>query len=182
MTTIKGNLIKHGLLTTMPPICRSLAGKMAMTKRTKEVVIPKEKARFWLDRHGFWHTGHEKFRHPRIVRHFHASIRKDRDGYHLLQEYGDFTERVYFYYEDTALFVFEVIKDEDVILVLNTEKRIKMKPRRLFIRKDSLYMLSGEDRIKFTEHALVRIADLLEDENERCFIRIKGRRYQVPEK
>jgi len=150
--------------------------------RPREVVIPKEKSRFWLDEHGFWHNGHEKFRHPKIIRHFHACIRKDRDGFHLFQEHGGFTEKAYFHYEDTALFVFDVIKGEDVILVLNTEKRMKMKPRRLFIENDSLYIQFGEDRIKFTEHALIRIADLLEDENERCYIRIRGRRYQVPEK
>jgi hypothetical protein len=153
-----------------------------MTGRRKEVVVPKEKALFWLDKHGFWHNETEKFRHPGIIKHFHSAIRKDKDGYYLFQEHPDYTERVYFPYEDTAVFVFEVIKEEAVILVLNTSKRTKLKPRNLFVRNDNLYMHADGDRIKFTERALVQMSDLLEDENGQLFIRIRGRRYRVREK
>lgn len=150
-----------------------------MADKPREVVIPKEEAVFWLDRNGFWHNEHGKFQHKKIINYFHSSIRKDRDGYHLMQMYRDLKEKVYFPYEDTALFVFDVIIKEDVTLVLNTQKRIRLKPKKLFINDDSLYMQLGEERLKFTDQALIRIADRLEYENEQCFIRVRGRRYKI---
>ena len=150
-----------------------------MANKLKEVVISKEDAIFWLDKNGFWHYGSEKFQHRKIINYFHSSIRKDKDGYHLMQTHRDFKEKVYFPYEDTALFVFDVIKHEDVILVLNTRKRINLKPKKLFIKDDNLYMHVGEDRVKFTEQVLIRISDLLEYENDQYFIRIRGRTYKI---
>ncbi|MFC1824312.1 MFS transporter permease [Thermodesulfobacteriota bacterium] len=150
-----------------------------MTKKRKEVVIPKEAALFWLDKHGFWHNEHEKFQHSKIISHFHSSIRKDKDGFHLYQVHPNYREKVYFPYEDTALFVFDIVKSEDITLILNTKKRIKLKPKKLFIKDDSLYMTFGEDPVRFTEHALIRIANLLIDEDDQLFIRVKGRRYRI---
>ncbi len=150
-----------------------------VVNRRKEVVISKGDARFWLDKNGFWHYGNEKFRHRKIINYFHSSIRKDEDGYHVRQVHRDYVERVYFPYEDTALFVFDVITDKDVVLILNTQKQIKLKPRRLFIMDDNLYMHLGEERVKFTEQALIRISILMEYENEQCYIRVKGRRYEI---
>ncbi|MGD2125308.1 MAG: MFS transporter permease [Desulfobacteraceae bacterium] len=150
-----------------------------MSRKLKEVVIPKEEALFWLDKHGRWHNQDGEFQHRKIIYYFHSCIRKDRDGYHLVQRHRNFREKVYFPYEDTPLFVFDVVKQEEVILVLNTKKRIRLKPKKLFIRDDSLYMHAGEDRIKFSGQALVKIADLIEDENGQCFIRVKGRRYRI---
>ena len=57
---------------------------------------------------------------------------------------------------------------------------MKLKPKKLWIRDDSLYMNVGEDLIKFSDHALVRIADLIEYENDQYFIRVKHRRYKIP--
>jgi hypothetical protein len=152
-----------------------------MSKKLKEIVIPKENAAFWLDRFGRWHSEHGRFENRKIIGFFHSSIRKDRNGYHLAQSYRGTREKVYFPHEDTALFVFGVVKGEDITLILNTGKRVRLKPRRLFISEDSLYMWHGEDRIKFTEHALIRIADLLEYEGIQYFMRAKGRRYRIPE-
>jgi hypothetical protein len=150
-----------------------------MPKKLREVVIPKEQALFWLDKHGFWHNEHEKFQHRRIINHFHSSIRKDKDGFYLLQTHRDYREKVYFFYEDTALFVFDVLKQEEVILILNTKKRMKLKPKKLFVKNDNLYMDQGEDSIKFSEQALIRIANLLEYVEDQVFIRTGGRRYRV---
>jgi hypothetical protein len=152
-----------------------------MSKKLKGIVIPKENAAFWLDRFGRWHSEYGRFENRKIIAHFHASIRKDRNGYHVAQTYRGIREKVYFPYEDTALFAFGVVKGEHVTLLLNTGRRMKLKPRRLFIREDSLYMWLGEERIKFIEHALIRIAPLLEYEGTQCFIRAKGRRYRIPE-
>ena len=90
-----------------------------------------------------------------------------------------FREKVYFPYEETAYFVYEVIKDQEITLVLNTRKKVKLKPRLLFIKDDSLYMTLGNDRIKFTEQAMIKISDMLEYEKDKYFIRVKGRRYEI---
>jgi hypothetical protein len=147
-----------------------------------EHVIPKEKAVFWLDGRGFWHTAKGRFENKNIINHFHSCIRKDAKGYYLQQEHREYREKVYFSYEDTALFVIQILKDDDIILALNTGKKVKLKPRKLFVKNESLYMMLGEERVKFTEEALLCITDYMEDEAGRFFIRVKGRRYKIPEK
>jgi hypothetical protein len=61
----------------------------------KEIVIPKEHAGFWLDRHGAWHCRDGRFQHRKIIETFHSCIRKDEGGFHLTQRNGDFKESVY---------------------------------------------------------------------------------------
>lgn len=151
-----------------------------MTGKNKEIVISQDQAVFWLDADGCWQNENGKFRHKKIIDYFHSCIKRDRQGYYLYQENGNQAEKVYFRYEDQALFVFDVIRQDDVILVLNTKKQVKLKPRRLFTKNDRLYMHMGEEIIKFAEHGLMQIAPLLEEENNRLFIRIKGRRYAIP--
>ncbi len=155
-----------------------------MVKKLKEVTIPKEQAVFGLDARGRWqHMEQGRFENPRIIAYFHSCIRKDEQGYYLQQDHPHFREKVYFPCEDTALFVFDVaIEDEDVTLVLNTGRRERLRPRSLFIRNDILYMRLEGHRVRFTEHALIRISDLLEfDEEEKVAIRVRGRRYRIPE-
>ena len=151
-----------------------------MAKNFKEIVIERDEAVFWLDRNGCWHNSNGKFRHKKIIHHFHSCIKKDRQGYFLYQKNENYAEKVYFPYEDQVLFVFDVIQLKDVMLVLNTNQQIKLKPRKLFIKKDCLYMHLGEDIIKFSEKGLLRIAKLLEEENGKFYIRIKNRRYKIP--
>jgi hypothetical protein len=152
-----------------------------MTKKLREVVIPKEQALFRLDARGRWHGEDGEFLHRKIIEHFHASIRKDKLGFHLMQMHGDFREKVYFPYEDTPLFVFDVLKGEKLELVLNTRKRMKLMPRKLFIKDDDLYIRVANDRAKFTEHALLRLSPFLEFKEERAYVKIKDRRYRIPE-
>jgi hypothetical protein len=158
-----------------------LSERKVMTKKLKEVVIPKEKAAFRLDGRGRWHSEDGEFLNRKIIEHFHLSIRKDKQGFHLMQRHRDFREKVYFPYEDTPLFVFDVLKGENIALVLNTRKRVKLMPGKLLIRDDDLYIRLGEDRAKFTEHALIRLSPFLEFEGERAFIKVKGRRYRIPD-
>jgi hypothetical protein len=150
-------------------------------KKQKEVVIPMHKAVFRLDGKGRWHSEGGEFLHRRIIDHFHASIRKDSDGFHLMQRHRDFTEKVYFAYEDTPLFVFDILKGEKIRLVLNTKKKVKLLVTKLFLQGNHLYMRTGEDRVKFTERALLQISPFLEFEQDRAYIKIKGRRYRIPE-
>jgi hypothetical protein len=148
-------------------------------KELPEHVIPKEKAVFWLDGRGFWYTAKGRFENKNIINHFHSCIRRDANGYFLRQEHRDHMEKVYFHYEDTALFVVHILKDDGIVLVLNTGKKVKLKPRRLFIKGESLYMMLGEERAKFAEEALLRIADHMEDEAGQFFIVVKGRKYRI---
>lgn len=150
-----------------------------MAKKRKEWVVAKEDAVFWLDKNGDWHNEHGKFQHKKIIDYFHSAIEKDKDGYYLSQERDGFREKVYFPHEDSVLFVFNVIEADDIILELNTKRRVKLKPRKLFIKEDSLYMAEKDENIKFAEQALMRISKLLEYENDRYFIRVKGRRYAI---
>lgn len=147
--------------------------------KRKEVIIPKDKAVFWLDKNGCWHNQHGKFQHKKIVDYFHASIRKDMEGYYLTQTTEDFKEKVYFHYEDTALFVFDIIKDNDITLVLNTGKKIKLKPRKMLMQGDNLYIQVEDECIKFVERGLLKISDLIEHDGDSYFIKVKNRRYKI---
>ena len=151
-----------------------------MKKKLKEIIISKDEAIFWLDEKGRWNNVHGAFEHKKIIDHFHTSIQKDKDGYYLSQIIGDNKEKVYFHFEDTALFVFDVIKEKDIILVLNTKKKIKLRPRKLFIKDDHLYMQVGEERIKFNERGMMKISDLIQCDNDRYYIKVKNRRYEIP--
>ena len=153
-----------------------------MNKKRTEIVIPKDKAVFWLDKNGRWQNAHGEFQHKRIIDYFHAAIKRDADGYYLFQERGDLCEKVYFHFEDTALFVVDLINDPDTTLILNTRQQIKLKPKSLFIKNDSLYMQLGPETIKFTDRGLLKISKLLMFEDEKYFIRINNRKYKIPEK
>jgi hypothetical protein len=150
-----------------------------MAKKLKEWIITKEDAVFWLDKNGYWHNKHGKFQHKKIIDYFHSAIQKDKDGYYLSQERDNFSEKVYFRHEDVALFVFDVKKADDIVLELNTKRQIRLKPGKLFIKEDHLYMTAGDEIIKFTEQALMKISELLEYREDRYFIRVKGRRYAI---
>jgi hypothetical protein len=150
-----------------------------LVKRIKAIVIPKEEAVFWLDKNGCWHNENGQFEHKKIINYFHSCIKRDQHGYYLYQGNANYAEKVYFPYEDQALFVFDVIRQDDVILVLNTGRPIKLKPRKLFIKNDCLYMHLDREIVKFSEKGLFKIAPLIEEINSRLYIRVKNRRYEI---
>jgi len=152
-----------------------------MTEAFTEIVIPKEKAVFWLDKNGCWHNDTGKFRHKKIIDFFHASIRKDKNGYHLYQENNNCREKVYFHYEDTALFVFDILENDNMTLILNTGRRMTLNPEKLIIQGDNMYVDLEEERVKFSERSLMKISDSLEFENNRYFMRLKNKRYRLQE-
>jgi hypothetical protein len=151
-----------------------------MTNTIEEKVIPKEDAVFWLDKNGCWRNANGKFEHARIIDYFHSCIKCDQGGYYLSHLNGNYREKVYFPYEDQALFVFDVIRQGDITLVLNTGRHVMLRPEHLFIKDDNLYMRLGDEIVKFAEKGLVGIAPNLEDEQGRFYIRIKDRRYEIP--
>jgi hypothetical protein len=146
----------------------------------REIVIPPEEATFWLDRWGNWCNRHGRFQHRKIITYFHAAIARDKDGYYVSQVNGDMYEKVYFRFEDTALFVFEVLAEDEMTLVLNTGRRIGLDPGSLFIRNDYLYMRDGSELIKFNEISMLKISRFFEHAGDQCFLRFGGQRIAIP--
>jgi hypothetical protein len=152
-----------------------------MATKPVEIVIRRESAVFRLDRRGRWCNVHGAFRNRKIIDYFHSAIRRDEGGYFLCQERENFTEKVYFPYEDTALFVFDVIISDGAQLVLNTKEKISLSPENLFIANDSLYIRRGDERIKFAERALMKLAEVLEFADGAYYLRLASGRYRIPE-
>ena len=150
-----------------------------MTEKPVEIVIPKDKAVFWLDKNGCWHNKDGKFEHKKIIDFFHTSIRKDKSGYYLFQKRENYREKVYFRYEDTALFVFDVKKDREISFVLNTVRLLVLAPYDLFVKNDSLYVNIGDEQAKFTERSLMKVSDILEFTNGEYFIRVKDKLFKI---
>lgn len=131
----------------------------------KRITIPKEKAIFWLDKDGVWQNEHGRFEHPRIARFFHSSIQKDEMGYFVHQKTDTFEEKVYFRYEDTAIFVFDLVVNDHIDLVLNTGEKILLNPEQLVQKNDSLYVITPVHFIKFTQKALVKLSKYMEEKD-----------------
>jgi hypothetical protein len=137
----------------------------------KQIVIPKEEAVFRMDANGNWHNEYGRFEHPKVIRYFNTSIRKDENGYYVYQSTEEYEEKVYFPYEDTALFVVDIIVDADLLFVLNTAEKISPDPDkdRLFIKQDSLYLETAEHLIKFSSHAMVRFSKFIKEKQDTLF-------------
>lgn len=150
-----------------------------MAKKKKQIIIPKEKAVFWMNENGDWFNEHGKFEHPKIIKHFHASIQKDKDGYYLYQETDEHEEKVYFPYKDTALFVFDIKEGKDILLKLNNSDIIKLNPEQLFEKDDKLFFKTDDLLVKFTDRALLKISRFLEEKGGQLFFKINGKSYPV---
>jgi len=150
-----------------------------MNREMKEVIIPKEEAVFWMDENGRWHNQHGPFQHHKIVNYFHTSICRDRNGYYLTQEYDNIREKVYFPYVETPLFVFDIIRKDETILVLNTKKQVPLDPEKLFIKDDHLFMKLGDECIKFTDQALIKLSDCIKEKDGQTVFQLNNRSYPV---
>ena len=90
------------------------------------------------------------------------------------------SEKVYFNYEDTALFVFDIIsEDPDIFLLLNTRQTIKLQPRNLFIKDDQLYIQAEDDRIKFSERALAQMSRYIDYEEDQYVLRVSEGKFLI---
>ena len=152
-----------------------------MPEKPTEIVVPREKAVFRLDGRGRWCNAHGVFRNRRISEYFHSAIRRDEGGYFVCQEHGDHVEKVYFPYEDTALFVVDVDLAADIRLRLNTRREVALEPADLFVAGDSLYATIDGERIKFSERALQKLAVVMEFTENGYFIRVSGRSHRIHE-
>lgn len=143
------------------------------------VTISPEKALFWMDAQGRWHNRHGPFEHKKIIDHFNTSIERDQDGYYLTQENNGILEKVYFRYEDTALFIVDVVISDPVKLVLNTSAQIDLQPDAMTISGDQLYIHCGGDRIKFAQRALLKISRMMEYRDKMYYICVNDLKYPV---
>ena len=150
-----------------------------MADQPREIVISKEDAVFWLDENGRWHNVDGPFKHRKIIDYFHASIQRDDNGYYLCQENNNLREKVYFRFEDTALFVFDVNFGQDIELVLNTGKKLNLDPGNLFISNDFLYVQTDDERIKFDERSLMKLSGIMDEEGDQYFLRWDNQRYPI---
>ncbi|MBS0014285.1 MAG: MFS transporter permease [Desulfobacterales bacterium] len=155
-----------------------------MNQDANIVVIPREEAVFWLDSEGWWRNDGGRFRKKKIIDYFHSHINRDENGYFVLQDKGGIWEKVYFPYEDTALFAFDIRQENSEIwLVLNTGREIRLDPEMVYIQNDRLYTINNDERIRFAERAMIRMSALMEeDENDRLQICVAGRKHVIKEK
>ncbi|WP_299978999.1 MFS transporter permease [Desulfobacula sp.] len=150
-----------------------------MSEKPREIIISKEDAVFWMDKNGDWHNEHGKFEHPKIIKYFNASIKKDKNGYYIHQVTDEYDEKVYFSYEDTALFVFDIKVNKNIILTLNNNDTIKFDPKQLFTRDDNLYIQTSEHQVKFKDRALLKISKFMEEKNGQLLFKLEGKTYPV---
>lgn len=129
------------------------------------VVIPRHRANFRMDGDGRWHNRDGPFRHQRIIDLFNAALDKDEKGYFVTQKNDGITEKIYFPYEETALFVVGVQWTDPMRIVFNTGIVRVLDPRSLYIHKDHLYYRSGEDSAKFNQRSLMEISGRISCEN-----------------
>lgn len=134
---------------------------------------------FRLDANGRWLNQHGRFQHKKVIDYFHSCIQKDHRGFYLTQQKEDCIEKVYFPYEETAFFVFDVIAGDDITLVLNTKERLTLDPERLCIKNDNLYMRNGADIIKFTDRSMMKIAHFMEDKDGGYDFVMQGKKYPI---
>jgi hypothetical protein len=153
--------------------------QMAAIKR--EIVIPKEQAVFWMDSRGRWCNAHGPFGHPKIIAYFHHAIRRDRDGYYVEQNMGEFIEKVYFSYVDTPLFAVDIIDGDPCYLITNREDRLELIPEALFVSGDNLYLRHGEESVKFGDQVLIRMCNRIEFREGKYFLFRNGRACPIPE-
>jgi len=119
-------------------------------------------------------------RENQVDRYFNSAIKKDENGYYVHQATGECEEKVYFPYEDTAVFVVDIImKGPDISLILNTTDRTSLEEGELVMASDNLYLLTPDHRIKFSSHALVKISKFIEEKNEKFSILINEKTYLI---
>jgi len=153
-----------------------------MTEKVlRKVIVPADEATFWMDGWGHWCNRHGRFEHPKIIAYFNAAITRDAQGYFVSQINGEVREKVYFHYEETALFVFDIKLGDVMTLVLNTGRQVGLEPGMLFIRNDHLYARDGSELIKFNEASMLKISRFFENAENRCFLVYKGQRVAIPE-
>jgi len=150
-----------------------------VTKADTTIIIGADEAVFWMDRQGRWCNAHGRIHHKRTVDYLNRCIGHDAGGWYVGQRRENFREKVYFNCPDTALLAIDLEIGEKNVLVLNTGRRVPLKPRRLIIADDILYQIAGPVRIRFTERAAAKLMPLIEEGQNAWSIRVGTRRYRI---
>lgn len=148
----------------------------------EEIIIPKENAVFWMDDQGYWHNRHGKFRHPKVIAYFNQSIRRDDAGYFVTQIRDGIREKVYFRYDRTPLFAVDVLKEPDLVLLLNTRAQMGLDPAGLFIMEDVLFYRYGkkdDEIVKLTSRAMLKLSEYLKEGPEGLCFEFRGHRHVI---
>ncbi len=145
----------------------------------KEITIKKEDAVFWMDANGRWHNQHGEFEHKRVIDYFNRSIGHDAEGYFVSQQRGELNEKVYFPYEETALFVVEVVADKAIELLLNTGKKITLDPESLMIKNDFLFIQNDNQLIKFNDRSMMKLSKHFEEKDGQFHLRLNGKDFPI---
>lgn len=148
-----------------------------------EIVIQKEDATFWMDGQGRWINEFGRITKPSIIKHLNRSIDFDDSGFFVSQENCGRMEKVYFRYEDTALFAIDLKAASDHIhLILNTKEEILLDPESLLIKDDCMFMKVGATVVKFSERALLKISKNLKDVDGKAVLVWAEKSYPINEK
>jgi len=145
----------------------------------KEITISKEDAVFWMDANGRWHNQHGEFEHKRVIDYFNRSIGYDAAGYFVSQQRGEVIEKVYFPYAETALFVVEMIANDEIVLILNTGKKIILDPNNLMIKTDSLFIQTDNQLVKFNDRSMMKLSNHFEEKDGQFQLRLNGKNYPI---
>jgi len=143
------------------------------------IIIPKEDAVFWMDGNGRWHNQHGEFEHKKVIAYFNRSIGHDVDGYFVSQERGDVVEKVYFRHQETAIFVVDVLTDNDTSLLLNTGEPMVLEPEKLLVKNDSLFIRKEKELAKFNDRSMMKLSHRFEEIDGQFQIRLNGKRYPI---
>ena len=145
----------------------------------KEIVIPKEKAVFWMGGNGRWYNEHGPFQHKKLIEYFNTSIRWDSDGFFVSQVRGDIHEKVYFRCKETALFAVDITAGDEFMIILNTRESIRLDPQQLYIKDDCLFMHYQETTVKFTDRSMMRLAENIEERDGAFYFNYQGNRHAL---
>jgi hypothetical protein len=146
----------------------------------KQIIISKEDAVFWMDGQGVWQNEHGPIEHPKIIRYFNTCVKKDDQGFFVYQKTDTTEEKVYFKYEETAIFAIDLKVDGSALRIkLNTGEWIELDPATLFTRDDNLYLDTESCLIKFNTSALLKISKFI-DETEDNHLTFNWNNQQVP--
>jgi hypothetical protein len=149
-------------------------------EKVKEVIIPKEKAVFWMDGNGRWTNENGPFKHKKLIDYFNKSIGWDAKGFFVSQELNGICEKVYFRYQETALFAVDASIAADIELLLNTRQRIPLDCRKLYVKNDRLFMRYQDTSVKFTDRCMLQVSAYIEEVDDAFYFRFNETRCRIP--
>ena len=161
---------------------KELNKPLSAKSNQQEIVVTRDEAVFWLDRNGHWHNEGGRIELKKVIHRFNLSIQKDINGYFLTQINCGKLEKVYFHYEDTALFAIDINKKEPITLRLNNGHCLPLYPEKLFVSGECLYTLINDDWIKFSERSLLKISSWIDYEKSPYIFHYQGKIFPINEK